>query len=164
MNIIKDISIHRIGMKYANYIMVQKNQILITIIQMNVNSRKRKRDFDWEEEMEGRGFIYCLSNIAYGHNVFKIGYTMQCPFTRMNKLYTSGVPFPFILEFAKEVEEPYEIEKMIHTQLCEFRMNNNREFFRISIEIVRSLFDNIRGIYYYIHNEVHTLNTCINAL
>ncbi len=94
------------------------------------------------------GYIYCLSNPSYGHNVFKIGFTERTPFERMDDLYTTGIPYPFKLEFAKEMEHSYETEQKIHRLLYDFRMNKNREFFRISFEIIKSIFDKFEGEYF----------------
>ena len=66
----------------------------------------------------------------------------------MDELYSTGVPFPFKLEFAKEIEYSYETEQIIHKYLCNFRMNKNREFFRVPIDVIKSVFDNIEGGYY----------------
>ena len=94
------------------------------------------------------GFIYCCSNPAYGHNIYKIGFTERLPYERMDELYTTGVLFPFKLEFAKEMEFSHKIETKIHRILYDFRINKSREFFRISIDIIRGIFGNFKGVDY----------------
>ena len=94
------------------------------------------------------GFIYCCSNPAYGHNVYKIGFTERPPLERMDELYTTGILFPFKLEFAKEIEFARYVETKIHKMLYDFRINRNREFFRISIDNIRDIFNKCKGLDY----------------
>lgn len=103
------------------------------------------------------GFIYCLSNPSYGHNIFKIGFTERTPFERMDELYTTGLLFPFKLEFAKEMEFSHKVETEIHHILYDFRILKSREFFHISIELIKRIFDKFEGEYF-----VFKPNECIS--
>ena len=94
------------------------------------------------------GYIYCCSNPSYGHNIYKIGFTDRTPFERMEELYTTGLLFPFKLEFAKEMEFSHKAETKIHKILYDFRINRSREFFRVSIEIIKCIFDKFEGEYF----------------
>ena len=55
------------------------------------------------------------------------------------------VPTPFHIEFAKKVKNPFKIEKEIHAKLAEYRLKG-KEFFKVSVEIVRKIFDEIDGV------------------
>ena len=50
---------------------------------------------------------------------------------RIAQLYTSGVPFPFKLEFAAKVRNPDEVEQGLHRAFAPNRVNPKREFFSI---------------------------------
>ena len=76
------------------------------------------------------GYIYILSNPAF-NNLLKIGFTNETIEERMKQLNTTGVPLPFILEAAFLVQDAITTEQHIHTALAEFRLESNREFFKI---------------------------------
>jgi hypothetical protein len=79
------------------------------------------------------GFVYCL-----GHDcmpgVFKIGMTSRTPLTRCAELSAgTAVPGPFDLLFYIEVENPCEIEAALHEHFSDFRVCEDREFFKCCI-------------------------------
>jgi hypothetical protein len=106
---------------------------------------------------ETQGYIYCLSNETFPY--YKLGFTLKNPNERCRELYTSGVPTPFKLEFAKLVKYPDEKEKAIHLIFKEYRINSSREFFDISIQKIKNLFDAIDGTYW---TETDDLDNTIN--
>jgi T5orf172 domain len=75
--------------------------------------------------------VYVLTNPAMPGFV-KIGRTSQeDTATRLAQLYTTGVPFPFNLEFACRVQNPEEVEAALHIAFAPHRVNPRREFFKI---------------------------------
>ncbi len=100
------------------------------------------------------GYIYCLSNPLY-EGIYKVGMTKNDPYTRMRQLYSTGVPLPFNLEFAKKVDNCYEQEQSLHKILSNDgkRINKKREFFKVSKEEIKSLFDKIDGEYFETNNN-----------
>ena len=93
------------------------------------------------------GYIYCLSNDAMP-GLVKIGEIHtegRTPDDRIRELYTTGVPLPFTIEFAKKVTNPAEVEARIHAFINDKRVNPRREFFKVTPEYVRRLFDLIDG-------------------
>lgn len=102
------------------------------------------------------GFIYIMSNPSMS-GVVKIGKTTQSPFVRAKELSTTGVPQPFEVEWFQFVNNHDVLEREVHRFLSEYRVNNNREFFKIEIEAckrkvkrriagsVLSEFDKIKG-------------------
>ena len=93
------------------------------------------------------GYIYCLSNDAMP-GIVKIGEIHtegRTPDDRIRELYTTGVPLPFKIEFAKKVANPAEAEARIHAFISDKRVNPRREFFKVTPEYVRRLFDLIDG-------------------
>lgn len=87
-----------------------------------------------------RGYIYILSNKSMP-GLIKIGMTTNSPSHRMSQLHSTGVPTPFELEFAAEVENCQLCERNSHNALQNYRVASNREFFKTSIQdaIVRIL-------------------------
>ena len=92
------------------------------------------------------GYIYCFSNPSY-EGILKVGMTERTPEDRTKELFKTGVPTPFKIEFAKKVENPKQKEILIHGILTYYheRVNSNREFFRVSPEQVKKLFEIIDG-------------------
>jgi hypothetical protein len=86
------------------------------------------------------GFIYVMSNMAFKDNVYKIGRS-QNPKRRMEELSNpSGTPMPFDIEFSVYAYDVIELEKSVHEDLAEYRINDSREFFACNIsKIVQSI-------------------------
>jgi hypothetical protein len=62
----------------------------------------------------------------------KIGCTSQEDVAgRLNQLYSTGVPFPFEVEFAARVPNMEEVERALHQAFGPYRVNPKREFFKI---------------------------------
>ncbi len=75
--------------------------------------------------------VYVLSNPAMP-GLVKIGKTQnEDAAARMAQLYTTGVPFPFDVEFVCRVPNPDEVERALHTAFAPQRVNPRREFFQI---------------------------------
>ncbi|MEI7922066.1 MAG: GIY-YIG nuclease family protein [Planctomycetota bacterium] len=87
--------------------------------------------------------VYVLTNPAMP-SLVKIGQTSSMDVkNRLVQLYTTGVPFPFKLEFACKVSNSVEVEKALHQAFAPYRVNPSREFFAIepnqAIAILRLL-------------------------
>ena len=92
------------------------------------------------------GYVYCFSNPMYV-GIYKVGFTINNPHVRRKQLNTTGVPLPFKLEFSKKVSNYQEKEKTLHKLLTQYgeRINLKREFFKISLEEIRTFFDLMDG-------------------
>jgi hypothetical protein len=92
------------------------------------------------------GYIYCMSNPAMP-GMLKIGYTERSPKERLQEanLTCTWIPLDFSIEFAKHVKDPNKKEQTIHTILAEKRVNPKREFFRVTREEVKLLFELVDG-------------------
>lgn len=78
------------------------------------------------------GYVYVLTNPSF-NGMVKIGKTIREPNVRAKDLYTTGVPTPYEVAFQLFLEDYDEIEKEIHNKLAGYRVNPNREFFRIPL-------------------------------
>lgn len=86
--------------------------------------------------MENHGIVYVLSNRVMP-GLVKIGMTTRSEIdARLRELYTTGVPVPFDVEYACEVNasDCARIERALHTAFEPQRINANPEFFQIKKE------------------------------
>jgi hypothetical protein len=93
-----------------------------------------------------KGWIYCLSNQGMP-SIYKIGYSEFLE-KRVVELQKSGVPYPFQIEFAKNVCQPFEKEQKIHEILKKDRISKKREFFKTDLQEIKQLFDLVDGLWY----------------
>jgi len=87
------------------------------------------------------GYIYAIQNAAYGTHLIKIGLTTRAPEVRSKELYSgaTGVPLEFDIAVAYSVGDCEEAEKRLHKRLKAFRLNNRREFFRVSPSVASAV-------------------------
>ena len=84
------------------------------------------------------GIVYVLVNECMP-DLVKIGKTSRKDMrARLRELYTTGVPLPFECRYACRVPLSHvdELEKALHKAFAPHRVNDSREFFRISTEQV----------------------------
>ena len=80
------------------------------------------------------GIVYVLTNPEMP-GLVKIGKTSREEVQqRLVELYSTGVPVPFECEYAARVPDSLVVEKAFHTAFEPYRINPNREFFRIDPE------------------------------
>jgi len=90
------------------------------------------------------GYIYCVSNVSMPY-MLNIGITTTAPEVRLddiNGLYGKWrPPTPYKCEFAKRVCNIDKKITAIHRLLAKYRIHPEREFFRVSLEEARAVFD-----------------------
>ena len=92
---------------------------------INIYSNRNKEYDSW---------VYVLSNPTLP-NMLKIGYTRSHPEERAQQISSStGVALPYKVEFAFHCFNGFDLEQQVHRKLKSYRVNNNREFFQISLE------------------------------
>lgn len=77
------------------------------------------------------GIVYVLENPAFP-DLVKIGFTRRTVAQRMKELDDTNLPAPFTCSFARHCDNPEIVEQDLHSIFDEWRVNRNREFFRIS--------------------------------
>jgi hypothetical protein len=95
------------------------------------------------------GYLYCFSNQLMP-GILKVGMTERTPEIRLNEANNSDTwrpPTPYEIVFAKKVSNPKQKETTLFSILSQYteRINPRREFFRVSQEEVKTLFDLIDG-------------------
>lgn len=79
-----------------------------------------------------QGWLYCLVNSAMP-GICKIGATRSHPIQRTKEMGApTGVPVPFTLAYYRDFLDAFDAETVIHKDLGAHRVNESREFFRIS--------------------------------
>lgn len=86
--------------------------------------------------MDAVQIVYVLTNPSMP-GLVKIGITSQNDVeSRMEQLYTTGVPVPFECNYACKVRDAREVERAIHFAFGDSRVNPRREFFKLLPERV----------------------------
>lgn len=93
-----------------------------------------------------KGYIYCLSNKSFKKNIYKIGYTSKKPNIRAEQLYKTGLPTPFKVEISKYVNDIVKAERQLHEKFDKMRINEDREFFKVSLECIKKSFRQTKGL------------------
>jgi hypothetical protein len=85
--------------------------------------------------------VYILINEAMP-GLVKIGRTNgDSVQARMKQLDTTGLPLPFECFYASEVSDATKVERAIHTAFGDQRVRTNREFFRLSPDKPKAIFE-----------------------
>lgn len=86
------------------------------------------------------GYVYILINSSM-RGLVKIGETSRNPEQRASELSKpTGIPTPFEVAYEEFVQDRKTVEKLLHTELAPYREEQNREFFRISLnEAIKAL-------------------------
>ena len=91
----------------------------------------------------GDSWVYVLSNASMP-GALKIGYTALKPDKRAKQLSRStGVASPFIVEYSFQCFNAESLEGELHKFFNPYRINNNREFFRLSLDEVKKAVKNL---------------------
>ncbi len=80
----------------------------------------------------------------------KVGFTSKLPEDRTAKLYTTGVPLPFDVEYRCLTMQPEAVEHLAHEFLAGHRVTVRREYFRAepeaAVEAVEQANRNLNGV------------------
>jgi hypothetical protein len=95
-------------------------------------------------ELTKFGRIYVISNIgSFGDNFFKVGMTRRIFYEeRIEELGDASVPFPFDVHMVVETEDAPALEKAIHNDLHQHRVNlvnPRKEFFSVTLEHIEEI-------------------------
>ena len=79
-------------------------------------------------------WVYILSNPTMPR-MFKIGYTKNTPEERAKQISNAtGVALPYKVEWAFHCYDGFGLEQEVHHKLDSYRVNNNREFFQVTLD------------------------------
>jgi hypothetical protein len=108
------------------------------------------------KDEEGAGWIYILSTREL-RDLLKIGMTTRTVEERAREINSAtGVVIPFGVRSCWRVRNPAEAERLVHSRLIQYRMRNDREFFRLDWTVARTeIADCLRSA----SQELRTLDT-----
>lgn len=87
------------------------------------------------------GWIYILSNREFP-DLLKIGMTTRTVEQRAHEINgATGVAIPFGVRRCWRVTDPQKAEKLVHACLIDFRLRNDREFFRLEFPTAAKMVD-----------------------
>lgn len=92
-------------------------------------------------------FIYCIFNqyfFYYGSDVYKLGRALDVE-KRTNSVSTFALD-NYIVKYSKEVEDEIKAEKILFQILDIYRITNSREFFKVSLPIIKLAMDRTSDI------------------
>jgi hypothetical protein len=95
---------------------------------------------------EGSEYVYVLKN-EYMPGIFKIGYTYNDPSLRANQLFKTGVPTEFEVAYSIKCLNGMRIERASHECLKQYRIRNDREFFKVDLETIIQTLEKMKENY-----------------
>ena len=110
--------------------------------QLELILRGRKKE---KEKNDNFGYIYVLSNKAYP-NIYKIGSTYNNVDARAEELTGTGHLMPFKVESQIKIKSAEYYEKKIHSILSSYRVKQNREFFELDLDKIKSCLNDLSKI------------------
>jgi hypothetical protein len=94
-----------------------------------------------QKEMANRGSVYCIANDTMP-DIVKIGATVRDPADRLNEARaTTWAPTCFRLVTQASVDDAFATEHALHALLAPRRFEARREFFTLTHDEARALFD-----------------------
>lgn len=110
-------------------------------------------------QMTRQGNVYIISNVgSFGENIFKVGMTRRLePMDRISELNNASVPFEFDVHAMISCDDAPTLEKKIHEELSDFRMNKvntRKEFFKVDISKIIKIVEGNHGVIDYISNPI----------
>lgn len=100
------------------------------------------------------GYVYILTNSSFQDDYLKIGKTRKTPEERAKQLSsTTSVPTTFKVAYSHKFRDCNKAERNIHEKLSEYRINDDREFFRCNLEIAIKAFNDLILENYKNNNE-----------
>jgi hypothetical protein len=108
-----------------------------------------------------QGYLYILSNESMP-GIYKVGITSRTVEERVKELSNStSIPTPFKIEKCYLVPNCQKAEEIVHKELKQFRISNNREFFKTDLQ---SLINACSTIYSMIEEKVNLYRTAMLEL
>lgn len=90
------------------------------------------------------GIIYVMRSAAHDKNIFKIGLTTRNAEIRADELSrTTGAPDKYLVVQEWQVSDCRLAEKLVHDRLSQFRINPNREFFKVEYKQIINVIENV---------------------
>ena len=141
-------NINQIISNTSDSVKITELQARLKELQIQLNNVQNKKNDIIKLQNGQAGYVYVISNLgSFGNNVFKVGMTRRLePMDRVNELSSASVPFPFDVHSFIFSDNAVELEKRLHHELNNYRVNKvnlRKEFFRVSIDDLEELVQKI---------------------
>ncbi len=101
------------------------------------------------------GEVYCCSNNEYeSESIFKVGGTSRNSKKRCKELGESTLLSPFKVKYSITVPDWKYAEKCIHSRLSQYRVRQDREFFKVSFNIIEKVMEEVLAC---VSNDINRL-------
>ncbi len=97
------------------------------------------------EKKKFNGFIYVLKNPSLKGMVKIVASTKYSNEICRELSSTASIPTPFNVVYHLPSINPFKVESIVHTILDEYRVNKNREFFKVDIDKTINLIEDIEN-------------------
>jgi hypothetical protein len=88
------------------------------------------------------GVLYVMRCVAMNDEVYKVGWTSNSAEQRARELSTAtGVPLAFVVVESWRHKDAEALEKGVHAMLGPYRLNNSREFFKLSYPDLKAIIE-----------------------
>lgn len=109
-----------------------------------INTKRTSTDEDKISSYQTSGSVYIMISASDKENIYKVGKTTRDPIKRASEISSgTGVPTKYLVVKKWLVADCHIAEKIIHEHLKEYRINDNREFFKIEYDILSEIVDNV---------------------
>ena len=109
----------------------------------NVTYYTAKKRGIYNKKGEGDQWVYVLRNSSMP-GLYKVGYTKLTPDERAKQLSNAtGVPVPYEVAWAYRCFNGELLESEVHHAMKPYRVNNQREFFRIRLGDIQEIIEKI---------------------
>jgi|TARA_B110000438_G_scaffold81236_1_gene81077 hypothetical protein len=109
----------------------------------NVTYYTAKKRGIYNKKGEGDQWVYVLRNSSMP-GLYKVGYTKLTPDERAKQLSNAtGVPVPYEVAWAYRCFNGELLESEVHHAMKPYRVNNQREFFRIRLGDIQEIVEKI---------------------
>ena len=109
----------------------------------NVTYYTAKKRGIYNKKGEGDQWVYVLKNSSMP-GLYKVGYTKLTPDERAKQLSNAtGVPVPYEVAWAYRCFNGELLESEVHHAMKPYRVNNQREFFRIRLGDIQEIVEKI---------------------
>ena len=103
----------------------------------------RPKKIQIPQGMTGCQWVYVLTNPTMP-GLCKIGFTKNMPDKRAKQINAAtGVAMDFIVEYAYPCYNGHDLEQEVHGYLDSYRVNKNREFFRVTVDEAKAVIERL---------------------
>tara|TARA_B100000787_G_scaffold93508_1_gene69060 strand:+ start:111 stop:1394 length:1284 start_codon:yes stop_codon:yes gene_type:complete len=126
--------------KFSDYYLDKNYNHLIRRLELTIRTKTKT-----EIKKDTKNWVYVLSNKSFSQNYLKIGWTSYPTVKqRAEELSTTGLPFPFKVEYSRKFKDAESFEKKCHKFFSKKRVRGNREFFDVPLSEIKNFVESLK--------------------